>query len=271
MMSETGDIFIVSGKVVKGPYTFDNLPNIRFAGGGLRPINSIPNPGESLLDRYPDIANEIVQFEDERYKWLSGKDICVSMHAKVWFKCSKCGYMWKTLVLQRTNHKCGCPCCASNRQQSEYERQTFNKLSIALLDKGYILRKHLFLRDLIKQPGKIIKSNFDMCIPEIKTAIEFNGGYYHHFNNTQICDAFKEEWCKNNGFKLIVIRTNPTTDKSIEKHVVDNITYYDINNVTRYDINDEISEKKKAEIKIVNDRFSKEIDEVIRDIISNID
>ena len=59
-MSETGDIFIVSGKVVKGPYTFDNLPNIRFAGGGLRTINSIPNPGESLLDRYPDIANEIV-------------------------------------------------------------------------------------------------------------------------------------------------------------------------------------------------------------------
>ena len=268
---QNGDIFIQSGKREKGPYTFDNLPNIRYAGGGLRPINTIPNPGESLLDRYPDVANELLSFEDEKYKWLSGKDICVSMHATALFKCSKCGYMWKTLVLQRTNHGCGCPCCASHRQQSKYERQTFDKLSIALLDKGYILRKHVFLRDLVKQSGSTTKSNFDMCIPEIKTCIEFNGYFTHSSENKQISDAFKEEWCKNNGFKLIVIRTNPTTDQPIKKHVVDNITYYDINNVTRYDINDEISEKKKAEIKIVNNRFSKEIDEVIRDIVSNID
>lgn len=49
----------------------------------------------------------------------------------------------------------------------------------------------------------------------------------------------------------------------IVKHVVDNITYYDINRVKNYDINDEI--------KITNDRFSNEIDEVIRDIVSNIE
>lgn len=260
---QNGDIFIQSGKREKGPYTFDNLPNIRYAGGGLRQINTIPNPGESLLDVRPDVANEIISFEDEKYKWLQGKDICVSMHAMAWFKCSKCGYMWKTLVLHRTNHECGCPCCASHRQQSEYERQTFNKLSIALLDKGYKLRKHVFLRDLVKQSGNIIKSNFDMCIPEIKTAIEFNGYYVHHYDSTQICDAFKEEWCKNNGFKLIIIRTNPTTDQPIEKHVVDNITYYDIN--------DETYKKRTVDIKVISDSSLKELDEVIRDIVSNID
>lgn len=226
---QNGDIFIKSGKREKGPYTLDNLPNIRYANGALRKIRNIPDPGQSLIDVRPDIANEIVSFEDERYKWLSGKDLCVNLHAMALFKCSKCGYMWRTLVLQRTKHKSGCPCCLEERRQSEYERQTFNKLSLALLEKGYILRKHIFLRDLVKQSGNIITSNFDMCIPEIKTCIEFNGCYYHSHENKQISDAFKEAWCKNNGFKLIVIRTTPTTDQPIEKHVVDNITYYDIN------------------------------------------
>lgn len=79
-------------------------------------MKSIPNPGESLLDVRPDIADEIVAFEDERYKWLDGKDLCVNLHTMALFKCSKCGYMWRTLVLHRTNHGCGCPYCASHRQ-----------------------------------------------------------------------------------------------------------------------------------------------------------
>lgn len=115
---------------------------------------------------------------------------------------------------------------------------------------------------MIKQSGSIKKSNFDMCIPEIKTAIEFNG-YFYHNENHQISDAFKEEWCKNNGFKLIVIRTNPTTGQPIEKHVVDNITYYDIN--------DEKYKRRRTDIKVISDKSSAEIDEVIRDIVSNID
>ena len=125
------------------------------------------------------------------------------------------------------------------------------------------MRKHIFIRDLVKQPGSITRSNFDMCIPEIKTAIEFNGYFVHHYESTQICDAFKEEWCKNNGFKLIVIRTNPTTDQPIEKHVVDNITYYDIN--------DETYKKRTVDIKVISDSSLKELDEVVRDIVSNID
>lgn len=102
-----------------------------------------------------------------------------------------------------------------------------------------------------------------MCIPEIKTAIEFNGCYYHSDENSKIRDAFKEEWCKNNGFKLIVIRTNPTTNQPIEKQVVDNITYYDINK-ERY-------KRWTADSKVISDSSLKELDEVIRDIVSNID
>lgn len=179
VIKSNGDIFIKSGKNEKGPYTFDNLPNIRDAAGGFRRITAIPNPGESLSDKYPDIANEIILFEDERYKWLSGKDFCVNIHTVALFKCSMCGYVWRTAVKNRTTHDTGCPHCLEDRRQSEYERQTFDRLSIALLDKGYILRKHVFLRDLVKQPGQFLKSNFDMCIPELKTAIEFNGCHYH--------------------------------------------------------------------------------------------
>lgn len=102
-----------------------------------------------------------------------------------------------------------------------------------------------------------------MCILEIRTAIEFNSYFTHNSENHQISDAFKEEWCKNNRYKLIVIRTNPTTDQPIEKHVVDNITYYDIN--------DERYKRRRTDIKVISDKSLAEIDEVISDIVSNID
>lgn len=125
-----------------------------------------------------------------------------------------------------------------------------------------MLQKHVFLRDLNTSYKVNVKLNFDMCIPEIKTAIEFNGYFTHSSENQQISDAFKEEWCKNNDFKLIVIRTNPTFNQPVGKHVVDNITYYDIN-------------KEKYKCKngnhVINNNCTSELNEVIRDIVSNID
>ncbi|MBE6690135.1 MAG: hypothetical protein E7590_02480 [Ruminococcaceae bacterium] len=43
---------------------------------------------------------------------------------KVWWKCKKCGYEWKTSPNNRTNIngiKNGCPCCANNSRRLSLE------------------------------------------------------------------------------------------------------------------------------------------------------
>lgn len=120
----------------------------------------------------------------------------------------------------------------------------------------------MFLRDLNTSYKVNVKLNFDMCIPEIKTCIEFNGYFTHSSENKQISDAFKEAWCKNNGFKLIVIRTNPTIYQPVKKCMIGSITYYDINK-EEY--------KCKNGNRVISSDCLRELDEVIRDIVSNID
>lgn len=78
------------------------MPSIKYYNGEIRPLRTIPDPGQSLLDIRPDIASEIISFEDERYNGLNGKDLSTKSGTTVLFKCSKCGYIWKARIDKRT-------------------------------------------------------------------------------------------------------------------------------------------------------------------------
>lgn len=115
IIEQNGDIFIKRNAKIKGPYTFDNVPSIRYYNGEIRSLKTIPDPGKSLLDIRPDIADEIVSFEDERYSDLTGKDLCISSNTMTLFKCHKCGHMWRTTICSRTMKCTGCPHCAEDK------------------------------------------------------------------------------------------------------------------------------------------------------------
>lgn len=115
IIEQNGDIFIKSDTKIKGPYTFNNVPSIRYYNGEIRPLTAIPEPGQSLLDIRPDIAAEIVSFEDEQYNGLFGKDLSTKSKIKALFKCHKCGYMWRTTIRSRTICNTGCPHCAEDK------------------------------------------------------------------------------------------------------------------------------------------------------------
>lgn len=261
MMSETGDIFIVSGKIVKGPYTFKNIPNIRLQDGRLRQMDDIPEPGESLTDQYPDVADEIVAITDMRYQGLQGKDLKPHISKPAMFECKKCKYRWKTLIRQRTKSGCGCPKCSEDRNQSVFENYIYDKLKTALEYKGYVLQRHVFLRDLVIQSEHNMKSNFDMYIPALKTAIEFNGYFSHNHWGNKRCDEIKEQWCRDNKYSLIVIRTNPTSNEAVERNIVNDITYYDMND-EQYCM--------RNNIRVVGSKSATELDAIIKDIVESI-
>ena len=75
--------------------------------------------GNSLFDKNPIIASEF----DELKNGYSSKDIAVASNKNVWWKCSKCGYEWKTKVNNRTSSlHTGCPECAKREKKSAKKR-----------------------------------------------------------------------------------------------------------------------------------------------------
>ena len=63
-------------------------------------------------------------------------------------------------------------------------------------------------RTMIQNPltGEFLE--LDIWMPEIKKAIEYNGIYWHSGKYVKWKDAYKTQWCKDNGIELMVIDHN---------------------------------------------------------------
>ena len=65
------------------------------------------NKSLSLNDKRPDLVEE---WDEEKNKPLTPKDVTCGSGLKVWWKCSKCGNEWQAKIFNRTNGT-GCPNC----------------------------------------------------------------------------------------------------------------------------------------------------------------
>lgn len=71
----------------------------------LKGFNDLATKNPELLKEWDYCKNKEIRPEDVVY----------GSYKKVWWKCSKCGHEWQTLIATRTIQGCNCPICAINK------------------------------------------------------------------------------------------------------------------------------------------------------------
>ena len=61
----------------------------------------------------PDLLKE---WDYEKNALICAPDkVTLGSNKKVWWKCSKCGHEWQTLIATRTIQGCNCPICSRKK------------------------------------------------------------------------------------------------------------------------------------------------------------
>lgn len=139
-----------------------------------------------LLFKCPEIAKEW-NYEKNPF---SPDEVVFRSEKKAWWKCSVCGHEWQTTISSRY-YGTGCPKCNyvgtsfSEQAVFYYISQLFNDAVNRYVCDGF---------------------EFDIYLPSIKTAIEYDGLYFHSKINSIEKDNKKDLFCKANGIRLIRLR-----------------------------------------------------------------
>ena len=120
-------------------------------------------------------------------------DIAAQSQEYFYFKCANCGKSYRRTAGNefKSNHLCS--------ECSQSLNMSYSELMIA-----YFLKKEISLEQHYSLSGT--KMNFDIFIPSLFIAIEFDGVYYHRSETSKQRDRRKNRWCKQNGVRLIRIK-----------------------------------------------------------------
>ena len=149
-----------------------------------------------------------IEWNYEKNGELTPLDVLPNSNKKVWWKCKK-GHEWQSTVSHRNNGR-GCPICSSER------RTSFPEYALAF----YLKKFGIDVRHSYKDFGY----ELDIYIPSMKTAIEYDGYFWH--KNKVDKDLEKNAKCKKDGIKLYRIREGlpSLNDSSIDYVIQDNQT-----------------------------------------------
>ena len=157
-----------------------------------------------LATRYPEIAAE---WHPTKNGDLKPSDILAGGYKEYWWQC-KFGHEFKSVVRNRIK-SCGCPEC-SLKGTSIPELALYFYLSKAYSD---TIHRHKFQN-----------IEFDIYIPLLNLAIEYDGFYYHKDKLER--DNLKDEFCKKHGIRLIRLRSEKlTSTKFAETLWIDESSY----------------------------------------------
>lgn len=129
---------------------------------------------------------------------INPKEFIHDANKIVWWKCDK-GHQWKAPIKNRIK-KIGlyakCPFCS-------------NFLKISFPEKLIFFYIKKYFEDALDnyRPKWMENKELDIYIPSIKTAIEYDGSYYHKDKNR---DILKDQLCQKNNIILIRIREKNT-------------------------------------------------------------
>jgi len=147
---------------------------------------------------------------------LNPEDYLPSSHFKVWWQCKKL-HEWQTAINNRTRGT-GCPFCSGQSSRPEIR----------------ILTELASIFDGVKSRFKISGREVDIFIPEINTAIEYDGCYWHGDKHEQ--DLKKQEIIEAANIRLIRLREKPLepiSDYDIIVHPTKPLEKSDINKLMR--------------------------------------
>ncbi len=147
---------------------------------------------------------------DYRKNNINPTEITSNYYRKVWW-IGQCGHSWEASVYSRTKMGTNCPICAEERHSSVAEK------TIAF----YLKKSDAFINILENYKDENIQLELDIYIPEIRTAIEYDGERWHRHPAR---DLHKDVLCEKNGIKLIRIREKgcPYYDSNSEKIFLSN-------------------------------------------------
>ena len=113
---------------------------------------------------------------------------------KVWWV-GECGHEWQSSVYSRTKMGTNCPICAEERHASVSEKTVL-----------YYLKKSNAYKEIFENyKDDNVKLELDIYIPEIRTAIEYDGERWHRDIKK---DLKKDIMCNDNNIRIIRLREN---------------------------------------------------------------
>lgn len=140
---------------------------------------------ENNLEKlFPIIANQW----DYSKNSFSPSEVTAYSSKKAWWLCKK-GHSWQAPINNRVTNGTGCPFC--NNKSTSFPEQ-------ALL---YYCRQ--VYKDVISRDKEAIGKELDIYIPEINTAVEYDGTRWHQ--GKQEIEAEKDSLCEKNGILLFRI------------------------------------------------------------------
>ncbi len=153
----------------------------------------------NLKDKYPEIAKYWDYDKNtktpDNYTPYSGK--------KVWWKCEN-HHSYSQPIVSKTRSGYGCPKCKIKGSRNEI------RLYCELVSLGLD----------VKLRHKIKSIEFDIYLPDLKIAIEYDGAYYHKRRKKQ--DLTKNHFASNNSIFLHRVREYPLVKLSPNDLVVPN-------------------------------------------------
>ncbi len=175
-------------------HDYEQATNKRTARKQSCPYCSNHKAWQGLNDfktKYPDIAKE---WHPTKNGGLKPSDVTSGSGKRVWWRCPV-GHDYQAVVRDRGIGQTGCPIC-NKRKTSSFPEQ-------AIL---YYIKK--LYPDAVNKYKEMFRSTmeFDVYIPELKVAIEYDGGHWHKTEDEHKREIKKYKFCKEHQIYLIRIK-----------------------------------------------------------------
>ena len=217
-------------------------------------------PGENDLEtQNPELAKE---WDYDKNKPLTPKEVFSHTNKSFWWKCPICGHSWKARINNRANGR-GCPNC-SQAGTSFIEQAIF-----------YYIKKSF--PDALNR-YKYQNTEFDIYIPSLCLAIEYDGVFYHNSKDASIRENKKDQFCIDKNIKLIRLREKPLPASAnainiecdcskwdrIERTIENLLNYLEIKPDYKISLKKDLTNIITSKRKLMKDRaFGKEFPELL--------
>ena len=162
----------------------------------------------TLADKSPDLVRE---WDYEKNQGVDPNNVLAGSKQKVWWKC-KYGHSYYASISNRVRGA-GCPVCNLKATTSFPEQCVFFYVKKAFKD---TINEYRFKRKI-----------YDIFIPSLNTAIEYDGYKWHQDERDTKNDEEKNQICIDNGIKLFRIREEGCSQISSDGIVIIPCVYKD--------------------------------------------